>query len=326
MGSSPVMDTLRLLELSMEDYMAPPPAEWTPATLDPARRRWRALGGAQLRVTAQASGLPGGKDVVLFGAERTIGGGEVLVDWPVARLYVIDAPAIFEAAIAGMIARDVAWSTTERPPRSPRAAGALDGGWPSSIALELVSAGGRTGWLEVEDARAGTPAAGLARELVAAIDGAVAGAAPFSVGGPWTGGSLARCAAHAIACSVLREMDVPEEVRAAFRAGLTAPLARHAAELEHEPFAAALLGAVLGDPGALAALAAPWPPTSSGVERALGRAALFLLDPEAPRPPPLVAWYGAPEQPGARLERLLDLASAGPGSRAGTLAPRTTRR
>jgi hypothetical protein len=281
--------TLQFLGLTRNDYDAPPPAEWTPETLEVALRRLRGLAGAQIRLHGADPMLPGGKDVVLCGHERTLAGGELLVDhveWQVSHLYLFDRPDLFEGTIDQLIQIDLAGSGTRTA--GPRLS--TDSGWPISLELELISADGASLRRRIGDVRGDEPLAPIARGLMAAVDDAVAAGTALESRGPRIESGIARCFAHAI------------------RQALIASVRGRSSWFDD-----ALLAAARGDLSARAALARPWPPTNSGVERAQGAAALFLLGAAPPGPDPF-PWHQAPGQPGARLRRLVDLALSGSGT------------
>lgn len=283
--------TLDLLGLSPADYSAPPPAEWTPETLEVATRRLRGLAGAQIRLHAGNPSLAAGKNLVLCGHERLIGGGELLVEhvqWQVAHLHVLDGGELFDRALAALVDVDLAALPAPTAGAAPATLAATDSGWPVCQDLELVSADGASRWARVADVRRDEPLARIARGLMAAADTALRGASPFRSRGPWVGAQIEECFAQAI------------------RAALLDTLHR-----DDGWFRAALSDAARGERSALERLARPWPPTNSGIERAQGAAALFLLG-VAPPAGDLFAWHLHPGQPGARLRRLLHLARARP--------------
>ncbi len=283
--------TLHFLSLSEAELAAEEPARWTPETRELALRRLRALGGAQIRLHGADGMRGGGKNVILCGRERTIGGGELLVEhveWQVGHLHLLDGGDLFDHVLADLVAIDVA----ALPPaggsaRDRRAA--TDDDWPACVDLELVSHGGDAARVRVADVRQGEPLATAVRDLMSAVDRAVAAAEPFRSGGPWIQPEVMDCFAEA--------------VRRALLAGLRQP---------DRWFAGALRDAAAGDLSAIERLAQPWPPTNSGVEMAQGNAALFLLG--APQRADPFAWHRHPGQPGAPLRRLVALATERPWS------------
>jgi len=285
--------TLAFLGLSAADYAAPEPAQWTPEDLEVALRRLRALAGAQIRLHGADGMRGGGKNVLLCGRERTIGGGELLVEhveWQVAHLYVLDGGALFDRAIEDLLMVDIAAlpaALGERPDQRR----ASESDWPACQEIELVSAGGESARVLVADVGGGEPLAAAVRSLMAAVDAAVGGAEPFRTVGPTIGPQIPVCFAEAI--------------RRALLASLRAE--------RGDWFSRALRDAASGDLSALDRLAAPWPATNSGVELAQGNAALFLLG-APPRGRDMFAWDRFPGQPGARLRRLVALAAARPWS------------
>jgi len=282
--------TLAFLGLSGADFAAPEPAHWTPETRELALRRLRALAGAQIRLRGGDPMRGGGKHAVLCGSERTIGGGELLVEhveWQVAHLFVLDGGDLFERTLAELVAVDVV--AAPAGPTGPRdRSAATEGDWPVSVDLELVSVDGAAVGVRVADVRGGEPLAGIARALMAEIDRAVAAARPFRSRGPGIEEGIPACYHELVRQSLL----------ATLRGG-------------ERWFARALRDAAEGDLSALERLAQPWPPTNSGVEMAQGNAALFLLG-APPRHPGHFSWHRHPGQPGSRLRRLVALATARP--------------
>lgn len=282
--------TLAFLGLSAADYTAPPATEWTPETLEVALRRLRALAGAQIRLRGGDPMQGGGKNAVVCGRERSIGGGELLVEhveWQVGHLYVVDGGDLFDRALAELVAIDVA--ALEPPGAVTECRGATAEGWPLCQELELVSADGAAVRAWVPDVRRDEPLAAAVRGLIAAIDGAVRGAEPFRSRGPRIQVEIAAC--------------FEEVVRRALVDTLRAD--------RDDWFEAALVDAAGGDRSALERLAHRWPPTNSGIELAQGDAALFLLG-AAPRHLDRFPWHRHPGQPGARLRRLVALATCRP--------------
>ena len=282
--------TLEFLGLTEADYTAPPPAEWNPETLARALRRLRALAGAQIRLRGGHPNYGGGKNAILCGRERTIGGGELLVEhveWQVDRLYVIDGGDLFDRVLADLIAIDVAALPVAAGEDRP--GGGTGEGWPASLELELVSADGAAVRVHLPDVGGDQPLAAAVRSLMAAIDAAVQQATPFRSRGPRIGPELADCFAEVVRRALL---DTVRRRRGDW-------------------FAAALAGAAGGNLAVLDELARPWPPTNSGIELAQGDAALFLLG-AAPRHLELWPWHRHPGQPGSRLRRLVELATARP--------------
>ena len=282
--------TLEFLGLTEADYCAPRPDEWTPEALAQALRRLRALAGAQIRLRGGDPNYGGGKNAILCGRERTIGGGELLVEhveWQVDHLYVIDGGDLFDRVLADLIAIDVA-------ALAPAAGAGEQGrgtgvGWPACCELELVSADGAAVRARLPDVRRDEPLAGAVRSLMSAIDDAFHEATPFRSRGPGIGPGLAECFAEAVRRALL------DTVRG--RRG--------------DWFGDALAAAAGGDLSAQGELARPWPATNSGIELAQGDAALFLLG-AAPRHLDHWPWHHFPGQPGSRLRRLIALATARP--------------
>ncbi len=283
--------TLAFLGLSAADHAAPEPTRWTPETRDMALRRLRALGGAQIRLRGADGMRGGGKNVVLCGRERTIGGGELLVEhleWQVAHLHLLDGGALFERALADLLALDLAALPPPTAPDADRRA-ATEGDWPAAQELELVSADGQSLRVRIPDVRQDQPLAAAARSLMAGVDAALAGAEPFRHVGPRIDVQIAACFAELIRRALLASLRDDRD----------------------DWFSAALRDATEGDLSALDRLAEPWPPTNSGVELAQGNAALFLLG-APPRANDRFVWHWFPGQPGARLRRLVALAAASP--------------
>jgi hypothetical protein len=307
--------TLELLGLPLEEYTAPAPERWNPKTLELALRRLRALGGAQLRLRATHASLGNGKEVVLCGRERSLPGGELLVEhvqWQVSHLYTLCDGALFDEVLAALVKIDFA-SIAEPPISDHRAmAGALDNDWPRSQLLELITVDGaraRHAMPDVDrDARVGP----LVRRLMAAVDERVGAAAPFYSGSPCMFDGITQCFAHELRCALLASLQLPADTIAAFRAGDTRAIERIAGtsadQGEYGSFDLALMQAVLGTP-TRALLDGRWPPTSSGIELAQGRVGLFLLGRGAPGREPFAAWHRHPGQPGATLHRLVSLAA-----------------
>ncbi len=281
--------TLAFLGLSGADFAAPEPSHWTPETRELALRRLRALAGAQIRLRGGDPMRGGGKHAVLCGHERTIGGGELLVEhveWQVAHLFVLDGGDLFERTLAELVAIDVARAPAG--PSGPRdRSAATDGDWPASMDLELVSVDGAAVGVRVADVRGGGPLAAIVRSLMAGIDRAVATARPFRAGGPRIAEGIPACYHELV------------------RQGLIATVRGDGW------FATALRDAASGDLSALERLEQRWPPTNSCVEMAQGNAALFLLG-AARRQPDRFTWDRLPGQPGSRLRRLVALATARP--------------
>lgn len=283
--------TLAFLGLSAEDIGAPAPVDWTPEALDMALRRLRALAGAQIRLRGADPMRGGGKNLVLCGRERTIGGGELLVEhveWQVAHLHVMDGGALFDRALADLLAVDVAGLPEKSAGPADRGA-ATAGDWPVSQEIELVSASGACARVSIADVRAPQPLAAAVRALMAGVDAALAGATPFRTVGPRI------------------EPQIPVCYRELVRRALLDSLRGE----RRDWFARTLRAAADGDLSAIDRLARPWPPTNSGVEVAQGNAALFLLG-AAQRSRDTFAWDRQPAQPGSRLRRLVALASARP--------------
>lgn len=283
--------TLAFLGLSAADHAAPEPTEWTPEALDLALRRLRALAGAQIRLHGGDGMRGGGKNVVLCGRERTIGGGELLVEhveWQVAHLHVLDGGGLFERTLGDLLALDFAALAPDGGPAGDRRA-ATEADWPVCQEMELVSADGASVRRRVPDVRRDEPLAGVVRSLMAGVDGALRGAEPFRTRGPHIGPDIPDCFAELVRRALL----------ASLRPG------------RGDWFSRALRDAVEGDLSALDRLREPWPPTNSGVEVAQGEAALFLLG-APPRSRDMFVWHRHPGQPGARLRRLVALASARP--------------
>ena len=283
--------TLAFLGLSAADHAAPEPTTWTPETLDIALRRLRALAGAQIRLHGADGMRGGGKNVVLCGRERTIGGGELLVEhleWQVAHLHLLDGGGLFDRTLGDLLALDLAALPARTGPDADRRAG-TPGDWPPSQELELISADGESLRVRIPDILQDEPLAAAVRSLMAGVDAAVAGAEPFDHVGPRIGPQIAACFAELIRRALLASLRDDRD----------------------DWFSAALRDATEGDLSALDRLAAPWPPTNSGVELAQGNAALFLLG-APPRANDRFVWHFHPGQPGARLRRLVALAAASP--------------
>ncbi|HUS64416.1 MAG TPA: hypothetical protein VMZ28_07720 [Kofleriaceae bacterium] len=268
------------LGLSHTDHRAGPPARWTPETLDVALRRLRALGGAQIRLLAADGLTPAGKDAVLCGAERTVGGGELMVEhveWQVAHLHVLHAGDLFQRALDAMIAMDFVGPA----PEAPRLRAQLDSGWPAVATVELVSCDGAISRRAI-DARQDDAAGALLRLLMEGIDEHMRDAVPFLSRGPTPVHGIAACFAHALGRALLATLR----------------------DRHDDPFHQALRRAAEGDLSARDELARPWPPTSSGVEVAQAHTALYLVG-VAHRDDDRFPWHRAPGQPGAELRRLL---------------------
>jgi hypothetical protein len=283
--------TLAFLGLSAADFAAPEPMTWTPETREMALRRLRALGGAQIRLHGADGIRGGGKNVVLCGRERTLGGGELLVEhveWQIGRLHVVDGGDLFDRTLSAFVALDLAALAPDGGPAGDRRA-ATEADWPVCQEMELVSADGASVRRRVPDVRRDEPLAGVVRSLMAGVDSALRGAEPFRTRGPHIGPDIPDCFA--------------ELVRRALCASLRTE--------RGDWFTRTLRDAAQGDLSALDRLAQPWPPTNSGVELAQGNAALFLLG-APPRSSDHFIWHRAPGQPGSRLRRLVALAAARP--------------
>lgn len=286
--------TLDLLGITRADYQAGHPTEWNPHTLAVALRRVRAIGGAQIRLHAADGMTPAGKNTVLCGSERTLRGGELMVEHvehQVARLHVLRAGDLFALALDLLIEMDFAAPAPPAPP-PPRAQ--LPTGWPAAATLELVSADGAIARRAV-DARADDAAAAVVRLLMEGIDQHTRDATPFRAGGPTPVHGIAACFAHALAIALLATLRD---------------------DLLDRPFYRALRGAAAGDLSARDELARPWPSTNSGVEVAQAHTALYLVGVDHAGPDPF-RWDRSPGQPGAELRRLLHharLAASGAGT------------
>lgn len=130
--------TLAFLGLSAADHAAPEPTEWNPEALDMALRRLRALAGAQIRLHAGDGMHGGGKNVVLCGRERTIGGGELLVEhveWQVSHLYLVDGGELFDRTLGDLLALDLAALPAPTAAAAERRA-AAERDWPARQELE----------------------------------------------------------------------------------------------------------------------------------------------------------------------------------------------
>lgn len=278
--------TLRFLGLSAADLAVPEPEQWTPDALAVALRRLRALGGAQIRLFGGDPLRGGGKNVILCGRERSIGGGELMVEhveWQVGHLYLLDGGPLFDRVLSDLLAVDVAALPAAGGERERGAVTADD--WPACQDLELVSAGGAAVRVRVADVRRDEPLARAVRSMMAAVDQALVGAEPFRSRGPWHRPEVGDCLAEAVRRALLASLRPPEDW-----------------------FTVALRDAAAGDRSALARLSRPWPATNSGIEVALGNAGLFLLGAQ-PHPDPF-SWHRQPGQPGAQLRRLVALATA----------------
>ena len=305
--------TLELLGLSLEEYTAPEPERWTPEALEIALRRVRALGGVQIRLRATHPSLGNGKEVVLCGRERGLFGGELFVQhvqWQVSHLHTLSDGALFDEVLAALVRID--FISVAEPPTSdhrtvPRA---LDNDWPRSQLLELITIDGARACHAMPDVDHDARVGPLVRRLMAAVDERVGAAAPFYSAGPYMPDGIARCFAHELRCALLASLRLPADAIVAFRAGDTRAIERLARTSPDEDaygsFDIALMRAVLGNP-TRALLDGRWPPTSSGIELAQGRAGLFLLGYEAPGREPFAAWHRHPGQPGAALHRLVSL-------------------
>lgn len=307
--------TLEFLGLSLEDYNAPAPEQWTPETLELEVRRSRALGGAQIRLCATDPSLRNGKEVVLCGRNRSRLGGELLVvhvEWQVTHLYTLCDGALFDEVLARLVEIDfvsIAQPTTADHQGGPRA---LDNEWPRSQLLELITLDGARASHAMTDVDRDARVGPIVRFLMGAVDERAGAAAPFYSRGPVLFHAMAWCFAHELRCALLASLRLPDDAVAASRAGDTHAIEQLAEippdERAYRAFEHALMQAVLGNP-TRELLDGRWPPTNSGIEHAQGRVGLFLLGHGAPARGPFTAWHASPGQPGANLHRLVSLAA-----------------